>query len=112
MKELAANYQSLAEIDEAEANDTPDKRTRLETTSSNTTNADDTGAGERATATKKQDVAAEKAARRAGRIARTAKAAIQAKKEQAERGRPAASRRVTFDVHRARLVDGLEQDKG
>jgi hypothetical protein len=104
--------QSLAENDETETDDTSNKCTQLETAPSNTTDDDDAGVEERASAIEEYGKAAKKAARRAGRIARTAKAAIQAKKEQAESGRLAESRRVTFDVHRARLVNGVEQDKG
>jgi predicted NAD-dependent protein-ADP-ribosyltransferase YbiA (DUF1768 family) len=108
----AENRQSLAENDEAETDETPNKRTQAEVASLNDTNDDDAGAGERASAIEEQDEAAKKAARRAGRIARTARAAIQAKKEQAEGGRRAESRCVTFDVRHVRLIDGVEQDKG
>jgi hypothetical protein len=101
----AENRQSLAENDEAETDETPNKRTQPEIASLNDDNDDDAGAGERASAIEEQDEAAKRAARRAGRIARTAKAAIQAKKEQAEGGRRAESRRVTFDVHRARVIE-------
>jgi predicted NAD-dependent protein-ADP-ribosyltransferase YbiA (DUF1768 family) len=106
---LAVNGQSLAENDEAKTDDTSNRRTQPEI---DNTKHNDARVEESASAIEEHDKAAKKAARRAGRIARTAKAAIQAKKEQAERGRLAESRRVTFDVHRARLVDGVEQDMG
>jgi predicted NAD-dependent protein-ADP-ribosyltransferase YbiA (DUF1768 family) len=109
---LAAGCQSLAENDGAETDKTPNKCTQPDIASSKTTNNDDTGAGECASTIEEQDDVAKKAARQAGRIARTAKAAIQAKKQQTEIGRRAASRRVTFDVRHARLIDGVEQDKG
>lgn len=76
------------------------------------TNDDSARAEQHASVIEEQEEAAKKAARRAGRMACTSNTVIRAKKDQAERERPAGSRRVTFDVRRARISNGVEQGKG
>jgi predicted NAD-dependent protein-ADP-ribosyltransferase YbiA (DUF1768 family) len=48
----------------------------------------------------------------AARVARADEKAIRTQKQLAETTRPHGSRRVMFDVHRAKLVEGVEQGNG